>query len=213
MKGAGSRWALLLAMCWLGSSWSALAHEPGEDNELPDGGTLHELRITSLVSESVAQQIFQPSICDNPSVCLYDEIHLPVVINFDEGTIAIDAREPQDAQGDEVTTGILFNTLSGPAELVLAPPCENPDGCIGGTPIYLGTIDTDGNIRFPSIGLEFELFGFEPITDFDYAELAGLFGGFGRRVEAMADLPGAVDDALAAVAAGQPAVLNVILDV
>ena len=53
----------------------------------------------------------------------------------------------------------------------------------------------------------------EPITDFDYAELAGLFGGFGRRVDAMADLPGAVDEALGAVADGRPAILNVIIDV
>jgi acetolactate synthase-1/2/3 large subunit len=48
----------------------------------------------------------------------------------------------------------------------------------------------------------------EPITDFDYAELAGLFGGFGRRVEAMADLPGAVDDALAALNLPQHLILS-----
>ncbi len=53
----------------------------------------------------------------------------------------------------------------------------------------------------------------QPVTDLDYAELVQPFGGFGRRVEAMADLPGAVDEALAAVAGGQTAILNVILDI
>jgi len=52
-----------------------------------------------------------------------------------------------------------------------------------------------------------------PVTDLDYAELVQPFGGYGRRVEAMAELPGAIDEALAAVAGGQTAILNVIVDV
>jgi len=51
------------------------------------------------------------------------------------------------------------------------------------------------------------------ITDLDYAELVRPFDGFGRKVDTMADLPGAIDEALAAVAGGQTAILNVIVDV
>ena len=69
------------------------------------------------------------------------------------------------------------------------------------------------DLAFFGVGAESGYWPGQPITDFDYAELAGLFGGFGRRVDAMADLPRAIDEALAAVADGRPAILNVILDV
>ncbi len=62
------------------------------------------------------------------------------------------------------------------------------------------------------VGAQSGIWPGQPLTDFDYAEIAQPFGGFGRRVEAMAELPGAIDDALAAVADGKPAVLNVILE-
>lgn len=149
----------------------AIAHEPGGDNELPGGGTFHELRVSSITSFTVAQQLTQPAVCSVPSICLHNEIHLPVVINFGTGEIAIDATAPADENQNPIPPGgpggILFNTQAGPAELILVPPCENPDGCVGGTSIYLGTIDDQGNIRFPSIGLNFELFGVEPIAKFD----------------------------------------------
>lgn len=50
-----------------------------------------------------------------------------------------------------------------------------------------------------------------PIKGPDYAELAKPFGGWGRKVEDPADLPGAIRDGLAAVANGQLAILNVVL--
>jgi acetolactate synthase-1/2/3 large subunit len=62
------------------------------------------------------------------------------------------------------------------------------------------------------VGAENGIWPGQPLTDFDYAEIVQPFGGFGRRVEAMADLPGAIDEALAAVAGGKPALLNVILE-
>jgi len=43
----------------------------------------------------------------------------------------------------------------------------------------------------------------EPVTDLDYAEIAKLFGGFGRRVENLADLPAALKDGLAAIEGGE----------
>ena len=63
------------------------------------------------------------------------------------------------------------------------------------------------------VGAANDLWPGHPITDFDYAELVHPFGGFGRRVETMADLPAAIDDAYEAVAGGRTAILNVILDV
>jgi acetolactate synthase I/II/III large subunit len=51
-----------------------------------------------------------------------------------------------------------------------------------------------------------------PITEIDYAELAQPFGAWGRTVDTPADLETALADAFAAVAAGQSAVLNVLLD-
>jgi len=166
-----ARLRILSAALLLCAASTARGHEPGEDNELPDGGTVHEFRVTTINSFTVAQQLTQPAVCGNPNVCLHNEIHLPMVINFQTGEIAIDATAPEDENETPVPPGgpggILFNTQSGPAELVLAPPCENPDGCVGGTSIYLGTIDELGNIRFPSIGMNFELFGVSPIAMFD----------------------------------------------
>ncbi len=63
------------------------------------------------------------------------------------------------------------------------------------------------------VGAQSDIWPGQPITDFDYAETVQPFGGYGRRVETMADLPGALDEAFAAVADGKTAVLNVILDV
>ena len=57
-----------------------------------------------------------------------------------------------------------------------------------------------------------DLFYGEPITDLDYAELPKLFGGFGRRVEKLADLPAALKDGLAATEGGKTAILNVMVD-
>ena len=62
------------------------------------------------------------------------------------------------------------------------------------------------------VGVESGVWPGQPLTDFDYAEVVQPFGGFGQRVEAMADLPGAIDEALVAVADGRPALLNVILE-
>ncbi len=150
-----------------GLTWAhspALAHVSGGEVELPEGGTLHELRITRISAFTVAQGITQPAVCGSTFACFQDEIHLPVVIDFSTGEIAIDATEILDE--NEAVVRMLFNTQSGPAELTFEPPCVNPDGCAGGTPIYLGTIDTAGNISFPSIGLSFDLFGFSPVTAF-----------------------------------------------
>lgn len=63
------------------------------------------------------------------------------------------------------------------------------------------------------VGASSETWPGHPVTDLDYAELVQPFGGFGRRVEAMADLPGALEEALAAVADGRTAILNVMVDV
>ncbi len=168
MRTTSRRFSLPTALLF---SWAAvaLAHEPGPNPDLPEG-TLHELRIKSATSLTVSQQINQPAICSNPNVCLQDEVHLPLVINFATGVIAIDGRDPFDELDNPVPPGgfggILFQTQAGPAELRFAPPCENPDGCVGGTPIYIGTIDDAGNIRFSSLGMDFELFGVSPISKF-----------------------------------------------
>jgi cysteine-rich repeat protein len=144
---------------------SALTPAP----DLPPG-TFHEFRITSLTALTVAQQITQPAICTNGNVCLHNEIRIGVSIDFAAGRIAIDARAPEDEFGNPVLPNqagaILFNTQSGPAELKFAPPCENPDGCVGGEALYIGTIDQGGNVAFPSLGLDFELFGVSPISRF-----------------------------------------------
>jgi acetolactate synthase-1/2/3 large subunit len=50
------------------------------------------------------------------------------------------------------------------------------------------------------------------ITDVDYAELGKPFGFYGRRVEALADLPGVLKEAYAATKEGRTAIVNVILD-
>ena len=50
------------------------------------------------------------------------------------------------------------------------------------------------------------------ITDVDYAELGKPFGFYGRRVEALADLPGVLKEAYAATLEGRTAIVNVILD-
>jgi cysteine-rich repeat protein len=176
---AAMRRLLLAAGLLAGLGTAVLAHEPGGDNQLPGGGTAHELRITSLTSLTVAQQITQPAVCSNAAVCLQNELHLPVVIDFGTGQIAIDATAPTDESSNPVPPGgpggVLFQTQAGPAELRFAPPCENPDGCVGGTPIYIGTIDDAGNVSFPSIGLDFELFGVSPVSMFDGAMGTGSF--------------------------------------
>jgi cysteine-rich repeat protein len=132
--------------------------------------TMHELRITSITALSVAQQITQPAVCTNTNACLHNEVRIPVRIDFEAGTIVIDGRQPVDENGAPVPPGgpggMLFNTQSGPAELSFAPPCENPDGCVGGEALYFGTIDQGGHIAFPSLGLDFELFGVSPVSKF-----------------------------------------------
>jgi cysteine-rich repeat protein len=132
--------------------------------------TTHELRITSLTILSVAQQNLNAAVCSSPSRCLQNEVRLPVFIDFDAGTIRIDARNPVDENGDPVPPGgpggILFQTQSGAVEMRFAPPCENPDGCVGGEAVYFGTIDQGGHIAFPSVGIDFELFGISPISKF-----------------------------------------------
>jgi acetolactate synthase-1/2/3 large subunit len=50
-----------------------------------------------------------------------------------------------------------------------------------------------------------------PIKGPDYAELAKPFGGWGRKVEDPAELPGAIRDGLAAVESGKVAILNVVI--
>jgi cysteine-rich repeat protein len=157
--------ALLVGLAALAGD--ALALSPAPD--LPQG-SFHELRITSMTTLTVAQQITQASICTNTNVCLHNEIRIGVSIDFAAGRIAIDARAPEDELGNPVLPGqpggILFNTQSGPVEMRFAPPCENPDGCVGGEALYIGTIDQGGNVSFPSLGIDFELFGVSPISRF-----------------------------------------------
>ncbi len=54
-----------------------------------------------------------------------------------------------------------------------------------------------------------DLFYGEPITDLDYADIANLFDGFGRRVDDPAELPGVLKEGLAALEGGKTAILNV----
>ena len=63
------------------------------------------------------------------------------------------------------------------------------------------------------VGAGSDIWPGHPITELDYAELVQPFGGFGRRVETMAELPAAIDEALEAVSGGRTAILNVIVDV
>ena len=49
------------------------------------------------------------------------------------------------------------------------------------------------------------------VDTFDYAELAKLFGGFGKRIDDAAELKQVLGEALAATRAGKPAVLNVVM--
>jgi acetolactate synthase-1/2/3 large subunit len=49
------------------------------------------------------------------------------------------------------------------------------------------------------------------VDSLDYAEIAKAFGGFGRRVDDASDLAKAINDALAAVNAGQTAILDVVM--
>ena len=51
-----------------------------------------------------------------------------------------------------------------------------------------------------------------PLTFESYAELGAPFGFFGRRVDRLADLPGAIEEAQTAVEGGRTAILNVVLD-
>ncbi|MCW5893339.1 MAG: CHRD domain-containing protein [bacterium] len=130
------------------------------------GASEHVLRINSLLSLSVQNNA---AICATAN-CLQREIRLPVTIDFAAGKIVIDARNPVNQNNVPVPPGgpggILFSTQAGPAEVRFAEPCLNPDGCPRGIPIYEGTIDGDGNIRFPSLGMDFEVFGALPIIKF-----------------------------------------------
>ena len=158
---------LLAGLATLGVARTAPALTPAPD--LPPG-TFHELRITSVTALTVAQQITQPSICTNANVCLHNEIRLGVSIDFAAGRIAIDGRTPEDEFGNPVLPNqpgaILFNTQSGPAEMLFAPPCLNPDGGPFGQALYIGTIDQGGNVAFDSLGLDFNLFGVSPVSRF-----------------------------------------------
>jgi acetolactate synthase-1/2/3 large subunit len=62
------------------------------------------------------------------------------------------------------------------------------------------------------VSAEHDIFYGHQITDVPYEELVAPFGGFGRRVEDPADLPGAIGEAAAAVAEGRTAILNVLVD-
>jgi thiamine pyrophosphate-dependent acetolactate synthase large subunit-like protein len=56
-----------------------------------------------------------------------------------------------------------------------------------------------------------DLFYGKPITDFDYAELAKPFGGWGKTVTDLAELPAALKDGMKAVNAGNTAIVNVMV--
>ena len=51
-----------------------------------------------------------------------------------------------------------------------------------------------------------------PVTELDYAELGAPFGFHGAYVDTLADLPGALSEARAAVEGGRTAIVNVVLD-
>lgn len=50
------------------------------------------------------------------------------------------------------------------------------------------------------------------VTGLEYSEIPKLFGGYGKRVESAAELPGALKEGLAAIRSGKSAVLNVMVD-
>jgi acetolactate synthase-1/2/3 large subunit len=62
------------------------------------------------------------------------------------------------------------------------------------------------------ISVKNDIFYGRTITDFDYAELAKPFGGFGRKVETPAEVRPALEEALAAVKSGKTAILNFMVD-
>lgn len=62
------------------------------------------------------------------------------------------------------------------------------------------------------VSAEKDIYHGHPITDFAYEQLASQFGGFGRRVEALKELAGALDEAMKAVEDGRTAIVNVMLD-
>lgn len=62
------------------------------------------------------------------------------------------------------------------------------------------------------VSVKHDIFYGRNITDFDYAELAKPFGGFGRKVEKPADVKPALKEALAAVTSGKTAILNFMVD-
>jgi len=57
-----------------------------------------------------------------------------------------------------------------------------------------------------------DIFYGRPLTDLEYSDLPKLFGGFGKRVETMAELPGALQEGMAAVKEGRSAIINVMLE-
>ena len=61
------------------------------------------------------------------------------------------------------------------------------------------------------VGVANDLFYGHTIAGLDYAELAAPFGGYGRTVDDPAELPAALEDALAAMQDGRTAILNVLL--
>ncbi|MBO6782585.1 MAG: thiamine pyrophosphate-binding protein [Alphaproteobacteria bacterium] len=65
-----------------------------------------------------------------------------------------------------------------------------PDGVAASSGLYLG----------------------HPVTEFEYSELAAPFGAFGARADTPDELEAALGEAIAAVASGTPALLNVSLD-
>jgi len=60
-------------------------------------------------------------------------------------------------------------------------------------------------------GKQHDIYPGMPIKGPDYGELAKPFGGWGRKVEDPAELPGAIREGLAAVESGKVAILNVVL--
>ena len=62
------------------------------------------------------------------------------------------------------------------------------------------------------VSVKNDIFYGRNITDFDYAELAKPFGGFGRKVDKPADVKPALQEALAALKSGKTAILNFMVD-
>jgi thiamine pyrophosphate-dependent acetolactate synthase large subunit-like protein len=57
-----------------------------------------------------------------------------------------------------------------------------------------------------------KIFYGEPVTDFEYSELAKPFGGYGKRVETQAALKTALKEGMAAVNDGKTAVINAMIE-